>query len=244
MDPYEFEKLVAKVWEVQGYDTFVRQGSNDKAIDVEAIRGGYKVLIQVKRYNSKNKIGGPTVRKYATLYQQEPDADEVAIVTTSSFTSQAKEIAAEQHVTIVDGHSLVSMMGEIGVTNKSSDKTESRPDGIIGTIRYYSPNGIIGKSLYYILAISLSIYILPIIFIWRYRKSIWNYRGTLYKIWVSFWILGAVLFMFESIVTISLHPQLLPTIGLVILFGGPYYLVKQYLSSNKAIIQESVEMLR
>lgn len=126
MDPYDFEKLVAKVWDSQGYNTNVRQASNDKGVDVEATSGNHKILIQAKRYAARNKIGGPDVRKYATLYQQDPDANQVIIVTTSSFTSQAKEIAAEQNITTIDGQRFISLMNENNIQlNDSRQRTNT-----------------------------------------------------------------------------------------------------------------------
>lgn len=127
MNPYNFENLVAKVWDSKGYTTSVQQGSNDKGVDVEAISRKHKILIQAKRYSADNKIGGPDVRKYATLYQQDPTADQVIIVTTSSFTSQAKEIAAEQNVTIINGHEFSNMLGKQNIQlNELSQRTNNQ----------------------------------------------------------------------------------------------------------------------
>lgn len=123
MDPYDFEELVADVWEAMGYDTHVRKGSQDRGIDIEAVRGRQKALIQAKRYSSDNKVGSEEVRKYATLWQQEPDASRVVIVTTSTFTSEGKKVAAEQNVTIVDGPSFVEMMKDEGVDAPKSQGT-------------------------------------------------------------------------------------------------------------------------
>lgn len=129
MDPYDFEKLVAKVWSSKGYNTNVRKGSNDKGVDVEATSGNHKILIQAKRYAANNKIGGPDVRKYATLYQQDPAANQIIIVTTSSFTSQAKEIAAEQNITIIDGSRFIDMIKKNNIQlNKSGQKTNTSPN--------------------------------------------------------------------------------------------------------------------
>jgi len=139
MDPYDFEEKVAEVWEAKGYDTHVRQGSQDRAIDVEAVQGAQRVLIQAKRYGSNNKVGAEDVRKYATLWQQEPDASRVILVTTSSFTSEAKRIAAEQNVQIIDGPSFVDMLEEEGIGSPSSSKSKedySRPDTFWGTIKW------------------------------------------------------------------------------------------------------------
>ncbi|GGL33420.1 hypothetical protein GCM10009037_16330 [Halarchaeum grantii] len=108
MDPYEFEELVAEIWELQGYETTVRKGSGDRGIDVEAeiqTPVPQKVLIQAKRYSEGNKIGSEEVRKYATLYQQVSDTDTVVIVTTGDFTAEARRLADDLRVKIVDRYS-------------------------------------------------------------------------------------------------------------------------------------------
>jgi len=115
MDPYQFEELVAEIWELQGYDSTVSRGSRDRGVDIVATRESpfsQKVLIQAKRYTEDNKVGSPEVRKYATLYQQETDVDTVVIVTTGSVTSEAQRVAQEQRVKIMDGDSLAEMVVE------------------------------------------------------------------------------------------------------------------------------------
>jgi hypothetical protein len=109
LDPYQFEKLVADLWESQGYETTVRQGSGDRGIDVVAVShfpSEEKLLIQAKRFGENNKVGSEMIRKYATLYQQVPDADGVVIVTTSAFTSQAKRLADDLNVQTVNGEQI------------------------------------------------------------------------------------------------------------------------------------------
>ncbi|ELZ84911.1 hypothetical protein C454_02745 [Haloferax gibbonsii ATCC 33959] len=128
MDPYDFEELVAEVWGRQGYQTTVRKGSGDRGIDVEATRDSplsEKVLIQVKRYSGKNKVGSNEVRKYATLYQQVPDADTVVIVTTGDVTSEGQILAGDLNVKIVDGNRLSEMILENNVEELL--KTEVKP---------------------------------------------------------------------------------------------------------------------
>mgnify|MGYP000601521773 CR=1 FL=1 len=141
MDPYEFEGLVAEIWELQGYQTTVRKGSGDRGIDVEATRESpfsEKILIQAKRYSGKNKIGSREVRNYATLYQQVPDADTVVIVTTGEVTSEGQKLARDLDVKIVDGESfsglVASHQNDLSIKlkttrsppNKSSDFTNTK----------------------------------------------------------------------------------------------------------------------
>jgi len=112
-DPYTFERVVARIWELQGYETTVSSGSRDRGIDIVAqtdIPVQQKMLIQAKRFADGNKIGSQTVRSYATLHQQEPNADAVIIVTTSGFTAEAKRLASDLHVKTVDGDALQELI--------------------------------------------------------------------------------------------------------------------------------------
>jgi len=129
-DPYEFEEFVAELWEDNRYTTDVRQGSGDRGIDVEATRGNKKELIQVKLYSPENKIGSGDVRKYATLYQQVPEANKVIIVTSSSFTSEAEKLANDLDVTLIDRDELAEMYFRSSLnsyrvsTNRGSSSTK------------------------------------------------------------------------------------------------------------------------
>jgi hypothetical protein len=109
LSAYEFEEAVAMVWKNHGWKTEVTTGSNDYGIDIIARKGrGPKfTAIQAKRFDPDTKIGGPQVRRYATLYQQNININNVIIVTTSSFTAQAKELGSSLEVSLVDGKELV-----------------------------------------------------------------------------------------------------------------------------------------
>lgn len=113
MDVYEFEELVADIWESYGYKTVVRKGSGDQGIDVEAIKDrpyNQRDLIQAKRYADTNKLGSSDIRNYATLYQQESEVDVVAIVTTSDFTSESESLADNLNVKTIAGDELINIL--------------------------------------------------------------------------------------------------------------------------------------
>jgi len=110
MDPYEFEEFLSDVLESRGYETVVRSGSGDRGIDIIASKNGNRELYQAKRYAESNKVGSEEVRKYATLYQQDSEADLVVIVTTSSFTTEGRKLAADLHVETIDGADLFEMV--------------------------------------------------------------------------------------------------------------------------------------
>lgn len=151
MDPYDFEKLVAMVWEAEGYNTTVRQKSGDKGIDIEARQGEREEVIQVKRYHDSNKIGSQKVREYATLYQQ-TKADSVVIVTSGYFTDPALELARDLDVTTVNGNDLIERIDEGTLENINGTAVtatgEDHPDsGLVQAIWMFFALGLPGAVL-------------------------------------------------------------------------------------------------
>lgn len=117
IDEYEFEYLVADLWERRGWETEVTQGSSDRGIDVIAEKQSpfhQKQLIQVKRYARDNTIGSPDVQQYSSLRQQEDNVDAVVIVTTGSFSQQAERTADDLNVKLIDGSDLYNITREEG----------------------------------------------------------------------------------------------------------------------------------
>lgn len=115
MDAYEFEYLIADIWEHRGWQTKVTQGSNDRGIDVIASKTTpfpQKQIIQAKRYSKGNNIGSPEVQQYSSLRQQEDEVDAVIIVTTSTFSPQARELARDLNVKLLDRDGLYLMIQE------------------------------------------------------------------------------------------------------------------------------------
>jgi hypothetical protein len=126
IDTYEFEKLVAELWETKGYDTNVRNKSNDKKIDIDAERGGISEKIRVKRYDQNNKMGSEEVRKYATIYQQ-TDANNITIVTSGEFTDPARELATDLNMDLCSGKELLQQLESSSVD--ISDYIDSSQSG-------------------------------------------------------------------------------------------------------------------
>ncbi|MFC4989406.1 restriction endonuclease [Saliphagus infecundisoli] len=115
MDPYDFEHFVADLWRAQGWETTVSQESVDQGVDIVATKKSpfpQKQVIQVKRYAKDNTIGSPKVQQYSSLRQQEEGADVSVIVTTSSFTRQAEEIAQNLNVKLVDADDIYTLLEE------------------------------------------------------------------------------------------------------------------------------------
>ncbi|WP_435180441.1 restriction endonuclease [Halorussus sp. AFM4] len=114
--PNEFEQFVAAIWAQYGYQTKVTPPGKDRGVDVWATREfpyPRTEVIQVKRYGQGNSVSSPDVQQYSALREQE-NADLALIVTTSRFTSEAKEIASDLGVEILDIDRLVSTVSTDG----------------------------------------------------------------------------------------------------------------------------------
>jgi len=69
-------------------------------------------LIQAKRYGPNTTVGSPDVQQYASLRHQFENVDKVLIVTTNGYSRQAREIAADLNVKLIDGDGLVELIDE------------------------------------------------------------------------------------------------------------------------------------
>jgi outer membrane protein assembly factor BamB/restriction endonuclease Mrr len=91
--PYQFERLVAQLWENYGYSTRVSSKSGDEGVDVYGKKGNEVVAIQVKQYTpGKSKVTPSTVREMASPLAK-GNATHSVIVTSSTFTKNAVQEA-------------------------------------------------------------------------------------------------------------------------------------------------------
>lgn len=107
VDGYTFEHFIADLWEKQGWQTQVTNGSGDEGVDVVAITHvPYRIVsnIQVKHYTD-TVISRPDIQQYSGL-QQLMDVDTVAVVTSSSFSGPAEDWAKKTNVKLIDGDDL------------------------------------------------------------------------------------------------------------------------------------------
>lgn len=107
----EFEVLVADLWREGGFDARATKYVQDFNIDVIAESDSRRELIQAKQYKPGNKVGVGTVQRTAGLLV-EFDADSVAVVTSSSFTANARESVdrMDEQVRLVDGEKLRDLL--------------------------------------------------------------------------------------------------------------------------------------
>jgi restriction system protein len=111
LTPYEFESLIRDLFEKMGHDTKQTRPSRDGGVDCVAfdtrpIVGG-RVVIQAKRY--RHVIGVGAVRDlYGTM--QNERANKGILITTSHYTSAAREFAKNLPLELIDGAGLLSLL--------------------------------------------------------------------------------------------------------------------------------------
>lgn len=115
LSPRDFEELVAQVFEDNGYNVKLTPVTRDGGCDIIATYkvGGlsFMVLIECKKYGRKNKVGVSLVRSLLGV-QTDQKANKSVIVTSSTFTKDAKALA-ERHsnlVELIDIDTLLRMM--------------------------------------------------------------------------------------------------------------------------------------
>jgi len=98
LSPRKFEELVASILEDMGLDIQLtkatRDGGTDIIASVKNALTSLLILVECKRYAPDNKVGVDIIRNVAGVHTLKNPAKSI-IVTTSTFTKDAKEIAKE-----------------------------------------------------------------------------------------------------------------------------------------------------
>ncbi|MEY8497595.1 restriction endonuclease [Enterococcus avium] len=120
MDGFEFEKYTKYLLEHNGYSNVrLTQKYGDQGIDVIAKKDNVKIGIQCKRW--KKKVGNKAVQEvhagigYYSL-------DKGIVLTNSSFTNSAKELAKKLSVDIWDRSDLIFLIENM----KKNEKKEAK----------------------------------------------------------------------------------------------------------------------
>ncbi|EFW91167.1 restriction endonuclease [Haladaptatus paucihalophilus DX253] len=133
LNGYEFEEFVSDLWSFRGWETEVTSQSGDKGIDIIATKSfpyPKKTLIQTKRYGTDSSVSGPELQKYASLKQRD-SVDEVIVITTSRFTNQARSLAQEFNIKLVNGDTLSELVVEMSAEELVESYVDDRREETI-----------------------------------------------------------------------------------------------------------------
>ncbi|MDA2180092.1 restriction endonuclease [Bacillus cereus] len=123
MDGRQFEFFLEALFIKLGYKAAVTNGSHDFGADL-IFKGKNKIVIQAKRYGFKNKVGIKAIQEiYAAkaLYK----ANEAWVITNSTYTSSAKQLARACNVKLLDRSSLQEFIVQVNPEQKPADIRKS-----------------------------------------------------------------------------------------------------------------------
>jgi len=104
MTPEEFERSVCALFEYLGYKLFVTQQTRDGGIDLDGHQegvGGGRVIVQCKRYSGKVSVAA--IRDLFGVVSADHNISQGFLVTSSSFTKDARDFAKDKRITLIDG---------------------------------------------------------------------------------------------------------------------------------------------
>ena len=110
MSGFEFESFIGDLFEKMGYTTKVTKSSGDQGIDVLATKNDFVVAIQAKCYSG---IVGNHAIMEAVAGMKFYKADKCMVITNSSFTKSAQELAKANEVELWDRQVLKEKLEEI-----------------------------------------------------------------------------------------------------------------------------------
>lgn len=119
LNPFEFENLVANLFNQLGYDTKITRSHKDGGVDAIAfdpkpISGG-KLVIQAKRY--RHTVGVSAVRDlYGTMVHE--GANKGILVSTSGYGPDAFQFCKDKPIELIDGGGLLYLLNQAGIKAK------------------------------------------------------------------------------------------------------------------------------
>jgi predicted GNAT superfamily acetyltransferase len=109
VDPYEYESLVAEKLVSIGWSARVTPGSGDQGVDVVATKDDRHIVIQCKLYSQP--VGNKAVQE-AHAAKGFEQAGEAYVVTNSSYTRSAQQLASSLGVTLLHHSQIEEYFGD------------------------------------------------------------------------------------------------------------------------------------
>lgn len=121
-----FESSIAALYKKQGYEIYLTPYSNDKGVDVVALKNGENYLIQVKQTNSL--VGIEAIKEicaakvyYANKFKEEFN---LLILTNNDYSSSAKILAKTNDIQLFNRNHLETLINANDITIQDINKIE------------------------------------------------------------------------------------------------------------------------
>jgi len=122
MSGTEFENFMANVFSKKGYPVQLTPGSGDQGVDLLLNIDERRVAVQLKRYTAP--VGNAAVQQ-ALAGMIHYKAKEAWVITTSTFTKKARELAKSTGVRLIDHNELEDWLSDL---REEADNPSPSPD--------------------------------------------------------------------------------------------------------------------
>lgn len=126
LDGQGFERVCRQLIESMGFTAEMTKASGDGGIDILAYNTqpllSGKYVIQCKRY--AGSVGEPIIRDLYGVVMSER-ANKGILMTTGTFTRQAREFASEKQIELIDGEKLGELLGQYGIAERLDSMSET-----------------------------------------------------------------------------------------------------------------------
>lgn len=115
LTPSQFEHAIGGLLRSLGYRNVMVSGkAGDLMADITCQNTqGQLVVCQCKRYGPGNKVGTPEVQAFIGMREVHYRSAEGIFVTTSAFTTPARDLAYKHRITLIDGETLTTYMSQL-----------------------------------------------------------------------------------------------------------------------------------
>lgn len=105
----QFEKFLGDFFKKRGYRVTITKASGDQGVDLLLYKDQRRIAVQCKRYKQSNRVGNTAIQEVVTgkiFY----DCTEAWVITTSTYTPHAIQLANKVGVKLIDRNSLIKLL--------------------------------------------------------------------------------------------------------------------------------------
>ena len=128
LNPNLFEAFVAALYAKQGFQVYLTPYSNDKGVDVVALKDGENYLFQAKQ--TKSSVGNDAIQEiYAAKNYYENKFNEkfqLLVISNGDFSSSAETLARANHINLIKRNHLDKLITTNDVTIQEVNKHEAQ----------------------------------------------------------------------------------------------------------------------